>query len=158
MATWSSILCSWSCTTMSSKVLSSHAHLIVISFSRLTSSSYPVWSSSLEVHDHSSYSLLTTAWSIILSNPPSKNFRTQRMSGEVGIMILVVGDALIVIQFIFFWSAISVYAILKIDSIMELLFTLGWLYRNWWTCMHRSLNLGHIQYFKFATLCFLWIS
>ena len=24
--------------------------------------------------------------------------------------------------------------------------------------MHRSLNSGHVQYFKFATLCFLWMA
>jgi hypothetical protein len=41
---------------------------------------------------------------------------------------------------------------------MELLFTLGCSYRNWCTWMHRSLNSGHVQYFKFATLCFLWIT
>jgi hypothetical protein len=41
---------------------------------------------------------------------------------------------------------------------MELLFTLGCSYRNWYTWMHRSLNSGHVQYFKFATLCFLWIT
>ena len=40
------------------------------------------------------------------------------MLGEVQIMILVVDDTFIVIQFTFFWSAISVYTIFKIDIII----------------------------------------
>ena len=75
ISTWISILLTSSCTSMSSKVFFNHAHLITSFFS------HPVWSSSLEVHDQFTYSLLTIAWSIILPNPPSKYFRTRGMSG-----------------------------------------------------------------------------
>ena len=142
---------------MSIKVLSSHVHLILLSFSRRTLGAHPVWSSSLDVHDHSASSTLMTAWSIILPNPPPSNFCSLRMSYVLGTMILDINGALILIQSTFFSSAISAYTILRIDNITKLLFTLGSSYRNWWTCMHRSLNSGYIQYFKFATLCFLWI-